>query len=1111
MPDAPVPPPDPLAGLIRALRDCGLDPDGAGLADALWLARFSRPVGEPGDDGGTGSRPAAVGRPGREHQGGVRHATGRQGAREAGEREAEDADGGRAAREAPGGAPVPGTRTPAEEGPPGSTVRLYADPAGSGPRLPPGPLSPVGVPEPGVLPGLLELERALRPLQRYRSGARPLPGELDETATVERSARAGGVLLPVFRPRPRSGAELRLLIDATPATRVWQRLLSELAGVFTRLGAFRDVQVHHLHESPDGRPAVSSSFEPGAAALRPVNQLVDPTGATVTVMVSDCAGPLWRSGQIHRLLHRLAGHAPVAVVQPLPPRLWARTRLPASHGTLARGDGPAGGVRLRFTPESPAVRPPPGAVPVPLLPPTAAALNAWARLLSGSGGGPVRAAVGWVSAARPPAPRARGRAPLTPAARVGRFRSTASPGAVRLMVQLSAAPLYLPVMQLVQRTMLPDSGPAELSEVLLSGLLRRREEEDGGDGRWYRFADGVHDELLRSLGHDEALLVLKHCSAYVEANFGRAGPNFPALALAQLTGGPAPPGEGTPPPAADAADRGVRVPQPFADVAAEVLRRYLPESASRHTDPAPEAAPPSAAVRQSRALTARFEGDGRVGHLLDAVRLLRRAAVRQREDRTGTDPGLWSELAGQLLRLWRVQGETALLAEAQEAARTAASHPGSVPARTVLARVLDAAAQERRAAGDPERALELWRRSDREFAAVCATPGLPRREAVDLVLERVRVLEEQWRLGADTALLQESVGMLEAMADAWPDGEARPAGLALARGRALLHLAGAAGDGERALVNAEQAAVWLAEGCRALREVPAPPGEQAAALLQLVDALLLTAYGWTAAGEHVSLALSLAGPDQRAGCLVRSGRLEIRWYRADRDPARLERAAGQFALAGRSVARDRPEYSDLLAEWGAAVLERAALPDGAGFVSRAVRVLRDCRTETPAEDPRTPDRLLLLGRALTVRYRHAADLVDLREAEHLFALAAQSAGTALVRARAFHALGDTFRRAHRHTRRAFRLDRAAEAYRNAAVAAQEAAGAPASARQAREAVRLAASACRRRGEMYEAAARPRAAADAYRAALGWWRRLPDGPGEEAERTADRLRALEDEG
>jgi len=45
---------------------------------------------------------------------------------------------------------------------------------------------------------------------------------------------------------------------------------------------------------------------------------------------------------------------------------------------------------------------------------------------------------------------------------------------------------------------------------------------------------------------------------------------------------------------------------------------------------------------------------------------------------------------------------------------------------------------------------------------------------------------------------------------------------------------------------------------------------------------------------------------------------------------------------------------------------RAALPGGGTFVNAAVRVLRDCRMETPEGDPRLPERLLMLGRALVL-------------------------------------------------------------------------------------------------------------------------------------------------
>ncbi|RSS49925.1 hypothetical protein EF918_36020, partial [Streptomyces sp. WAC06614] len=306
---------------------------------------------------------------------------------------------------------------------------------------------------------------------RGSAAAAPARMVLDEAATAEASARALGLAIPVFRPDRRREATMRLVMDGSPSMAVWLDMLDELRAVCERLGAFRDVQVHHLHRLPDGTPAVGNGPCPDTAS-RSGEQLRDPTGRALTMVVSDCAGPLWREGEAQRLLHRWAQCAPCVVVQPLPQRLWGRSWLPTERGTLARVDG-AGG-RLRFRPDRPprAGRPTGGLV-VPVLPPSAAALGAWARLVAGLGSGAVPAEVGRVLPGHPAAPAAAPRMARPPRELVRRFRSSASPRAVQLAVYLSATPLTLPVMRLVQRTMLPDSEPSDLAEVLLSGLLRR--------------------------------------------------------------------------------------------------------------------------------------------------------------------------------------------------------------------------------------------------------------------------------------------------------------------------------------------------------------------------------------------------------------------------------------------------------------------------------------------------------------------------------------------------------------------------------------------------------------------------------------------------------------
>ncbi|MHC5262552.1 SAV_2336 N-terminal domain-related protein [Streptomyces sp. UC4497] len=1110
---------DPVSELVARLRQVGLDPDAEGLCDALWLARYARRPEQPSE-------------------------------------QTDMSSGGRPAREVPRPAPLPTTPppTPPESEPEGPTpqaydasgdrrVALYPVPRAGGGRARGGgrtaPL-PVGVPAAPAFPAPLELQRALRPLQGYRSAAPPLRSVLDETATAERTARAGGLVLPVFRAVTRADARLHLVMDASSSMRVWDRMFGELERVFSQLGAFSDIQVSYLHEGPDAQAAVSRSPELYAAPLHSTDRLSDPSGRQLALLVSDCAGPLWRSGRAHRLLHQLARQAPVAVLQPLPQRMWNRTRLPVSYGELSRGEGIGGAAALRVrTTAGPPAATRAGALPVPVLPPEPVALGAWARLLSGAGAGPVPGAVGWVRADQPRASAGRQAQRPSVLELVSRFRATASPDASRLAGFLAAAPLCLPVMQLVQRTMLPGSGPSELAEVLLSGLLTRAKGEHDGDGvQWYEFARGVQESLLGPLGRDEAVLVLKHCSEYIEARFGKGGPNFPALALAQLGDGGGPgaveavgtvrptgTGAGYRPPGAVEGENGDGgaggadlVPQPFAEVAAQVLERFmpLPEQFALYGSPGhtgPQETPPThPAVTRARELAARFDHERMVQDLIDAVQLLRGAT--EHETPTERDFELWAEYALCVLRLWEVQGGAELLREAEQAAERAAAHPHALRERAVLARVLSTAATDRRRRGDRHGALELLRRADREYAVACSAPDLEEGQALRLTLERVGAMEAQWRLGGDSALLQGAVGMLEAFVDTW-QGHHHPPELPLAHGRVLLRLSGVTSDREQARRYAQQSAQSLREGldgdADALAHLP-----RVRIVLDLVDALLAAGGALDEAQARVDEALPLAADQSlRAGLLLRAGRIRVARFEESGDPRELRGADDSFGSAAQRMPREAPAHADVLAEWGEALLRRAALESGPRAqqsVSRSIRVLRDCRSETAAGSPKLAGRLLLLGRALMLRYRARADRVDLREAEHLLGLAAAEADDPLLAAQCWLELGQVQYEAYRSLGRPARLGEAVEAFRLAADCAREAEEEAATDQRRRHAVELGAQAQHWRGMSYEAAARPRAARESYRAARAGWSKLPEdslGAGAPtAHDTAERLAALQ---
>ncbi|MWA10956.1 SAV_2336 N-terminal domain-related protein [Streptomyces sp. BA2] len=392
-------------------------------------------------------------------------------------------------------APAPDDRVP---------LRLPA-PAGGDvpatPATPEGPSSatdspgmaghtPVRVPVPPMVTHPLTLQRALRPLKRRVPS--PVGQVIDEEATAHRIARLGGHprgWLPVLRPADERWLRLCLVYDAGPTMPIWRPLVHELHTALAQSGIFRTVELHRAE--PDGTVPPQAAHAPAS-------------GRTVTLVISDCMGPQWRDGAAgtrwYRTLRRWAEQLPVAVIQPLPERLWRTTALPTTPGSLSATHPAAPSAALAFTPYAASEAPPAGAVPIPVLEPAGAWLSHWAALVADAGGARLPGAVGWLGHGPPPpdldaeAPGSTDITDLTPEDLVLRFRSTASPEAFRLAGHLAVGEPQLPVMRLVQAAVEERPRPQHLAEVILSGML-----SSGGAAGAYQFRDGVRELLLRTL------------------------------------------------------------------------------------------------------------------------------------------------------------------------------------------------------------------------------------------------------------------------------------------------------------------------------------------------------------------------------------------------------------------------------------------------------------------------------------------------------------------------------------------------------------------------------------------------------------------------------------
>ncbi|HEY9368497.1 SAV_2336 N-terminal domain-related protein, partial [Streptomyces sp.] len=390
---------------------------------------------------------------------------------------------------------------------------------------------PVRVAGPATLPRRRELARALRPLKRRVPSA--VRTVLDEDATAGRIAEHRH-WLPVLVPAADRWLDVSLVLDAYDGgAAFWEPLGHELRLLLERLGAFRDVRLHHLLARPDGSAGLRATSATPGHQLRAPASAVDPTGRTLTLVLTDGVSPAWRTETLLGPLRTWATSGPTAILQTLPERVWDGTPLSPEPARFRSTE--AGGPNTRLLYEGyrlDAAPPAAGAVAVPVLGLTPDWLAPWARAVAGPGAYDSAAVVvpeaGALSGAAAPAG--------IPEPRAGfeEFRARAHPEVFRLAAYLAAAPLNLAVMRTIQSAMLPDSPPSDLAEIVYSGLLHRvgaSARTDGPLDRAYDFAPGVRERLLTTLRRDEADEVITAVSAYYE----RHSPGFAARFTAAIT------------------------------------------------------------------------------------------------------------------------------------------------------------------------------------------------------------------------------------------------------------------------------------------------------------------------------------------------------------------------------------------------------------------------------------------------------------------------------------------------------------------------------------------------------------------------------------------------
>jgi hypothetical protein len=367
----------------------------------------------------------------------------------------------------------------------------------------------------------LDLSRALRPLQRRIPSLTSYV--LDEQLTAQQMAdqllSSQPFSLPVLRPVYTHWFDVALVVDENRSMSIWQSVIREFKLLLERLGAFRDVRSWSLSINDDYTISLHANWPKGNKTRpRSPQELIDPGGRRLILVVSDCISNVWYADQIAKLFQMWGRSGPVALVQVLPLRLWSRSALGNFEEVQLRAEQLGSpNSRLTYTPVSYLAKEQElkGRLPIPTISLTADSLHTWVQAT-------IMARNVWTPGyifkqSTPPDPTLSGI--LSAEEKLQRFSLFASSKARRLLRLFAAAPLNLPIIRLIQHEMLPESDLGHVAEVLFSGLIEQISTRRGD----YDFVPGVRELLLDTMPRSESRRVFMAVSRFIQSKKGHTG------------------------------------------------------------------------------------------------------------------------------------------------------------------------------------------------------------------------------------------------------------------------------------------------------------------------------------------------------------------------------------------------------------------------------------------------------------------------------------------------------------------------------------------------------------------------------------------------------------
>ncbi|MGB3637788.1 MAG: formylglycine-generating enzyme family protein, partial [Rivularia sp. (in: cyanobacteria)] len=387
-----------------------------------------------------------------------------------------------------------------------------------------------------------------RPLMRKVSSRTKKILDQEETVTQFAENR---ILIPVFKPEPERWLDLALVVEKSASIVIWQEIIAEFQKLIEFSGAFRSVSTWSLEdETGEIKLFPQQNKSANKQRFRSPKELLDPAGRRLILLVSDCTSDIWYRDNIYKILKLWSNSGLLAIAQLFPEKLWTRTAMGFGYQVLLNALEP-GVPNKKLTVEGLPVWEEVDVnkgITLPVITLDPDSVNQWSRVVVGVGSTQT-AGIFFESEKIPQPSETSSKDTSNPNNKlsakdlVNRFRATASPTARRLAGLMATVPVSLPVVHLIQQTLLKESMQVHVAEVFMSGILKPQLPRDNANtviarqgsnpkhlaSPNYDFVEGVRDLLIESVPTPDVDEVLHEVSQYIASKAGISIKNFAAL------------------------------------------------------------------------------------------------------------------------------------------------------------------------------------------------------------------------------------------------------------------------------------------------------------------------------------------------------------------------------------------------------------------------------------------------------------------------------------------------------------------------------------------------------------------------------------------------------